>query len=86
MEKIGSGLSGTPEGLAVDAQGQVYITDYLNGAVQVFSNEGEFLWAWGSGGHEDGQLAQPTSIALDEAGRIYIVNQADNSVTVFQLP
>ena len=86
MEKVEGKASGTPEGLVVDAQGLVYITDYLNGGVQVFSDEGEFLWAWGAGGQGEGEFNRPTSITFGQDGKIYIVNQNNNNVLVFQLP
>ena len=80
------GVSGTPEGIAVDSQGRVFITDYGAARIQVFSNDGEMLWAWGKSNLAVGHFSRPTSIALDDEGRIYIVNQTGNSLFVFQLP
>ena len=80
------GAKGTPEGIAVDSEGRVYISDYAAGRMQVFSNDGEMLWAWGNQNLASGHFSRPTSITFDNNGRIYIVNQSGNSVDVYQLP
>ncbi len=72
--------------IAVDASGHVYIADYVLGRVQVFSNDGEPLLAWGSHGPEPGQFRKPAGIALDADGKAYLVSQTNNNVQVFTLP
>jgi DNA-binding beta-propeller fold protein YncE len=39
-----------PGGIVVDASGNVYVADFENHRVQVFSPEGRFLRKWGSEG------------------------------------
>ncbi|MFL7868528.1 MAG: hypothetical protein AB8I58_06845, partial [Anaerolineales bacterium] len=79
-------VTGTPEGIAVDEEGHVFVTDYLFGRVQVFSNDGQPLLAWGSHGLEAGQFRKPTGIALDAQGDAYVVSQTNNNLQVFALP
>ena len=79
-------VTGIPEAIAVDKQGNVYVTDYLLGRMQVFDNNGNFLWAWGKKSFTDSLLKKPDGIAMDSNGHIYIVNQSGNSVQVFKLP
>jgi len=85
---MGSDLktTGTPEGIFVDGQGQVYVTDYQFGRVEVFTNDGEFLWAWGGKSIANPLFKRPTGIVLDRDGRVYVVNQSGNNVQVFNLP
>jgi DNA-binding beta-propeller fold protein YncE len=78
--------SGTPEAIAVDAEGNVYISDYVFGRIQVFDNAGKFLWALSSDSISNSMFKRPTGLALDANGRLLVVNQSGNKVSVFQLP
>jgi sugar lactone lactonase YvrE len=80
-----SGIQGTPEGLAVDGQGRVYVTDYSLGRVEVFSSEGELLGVWGNKGGGDGEFLAPVAIALDGPGNIYVSDQTANTIQKFTL-
>ena len=46
--EVGDGQLRKPFGIAVDAEGWVFVLDQGNSRVQVFSPEGEFLAKWGS--------------------------------------
>ena len=46
----GDGQFRTPIGVAVDRSANVYVADYGNHRVQMFSSDGEFLMTWGSFG------------------------------------
>ena len=74
---------GTPEAVAVDGQGNVYVTDYDLGRLQVFDNNGQFLWAWGG---REMLFKRPVGIAFDANRHIYIVGQRSRIVQVFNLP
>jgi DNA-binding beta-propeller fold protein YncE len=45
-----------PEGMAVDAEGNLYVIDSLNDRIQVFDPEGNSLGLWGETGSEPGQF------------------------------
>jgi uncharacterized protein (TIGR03437 family) len=72
-----------PTGLAVDAQGQLYIADSLNHQVRVIRTDGNLYTFAGTGvsgtSGENGpatqaQLLLPTSLAFDRAGSLYIAD------------
>jgi DNA-binding beta-propeller fold protein YncE len=54
--------------------------------MQVFDNNGEFLWAWGDGSFVNAPFKRPVGIAFDANGRIYITNQSGGNVEVLSLP
>jgi uncharacterized protein (TIGR03663 family) len=73
-----------PRGVAVDAQGNVYIADTGNKRVVVTDDEGEYLYQFGSAGTEAGQFNEPTGVAVDRAGRIYVADTWNGRVQIFQ--
>jgi outer membrane protein assembly factor BamB len=73
----GEGQFQSPQGLALDAQGNVYVADRGSRRVQVFDAQGGFLMAI-----TDPRFTGPRYVALDEVGRIY-VSDASERVDVF---
>ncbi|HEU4392494.1 MAG TPA: NHL repeat-containing protein, partial [Solirubrobacterales bacterium] len=63
----GPGQCTGPEGVAVDtASGRVYVADFGNDRVNVFSEDGDFISSFGSSGSGPGQLENPTGLAVDD--------------------
>ena len=67
----------SPQGLALDAQGNVYVADRGNRRIQVFDGQGGFLTAFA-----DARFTGPRYVALDEGGSIYI-SDASEKLHVF---
>jgi len=61
-----------PAGIAVDAQGNVYVADSWANSVQKFDSNGNFITKWGNTGMGDGQLMYPNAIAVDAQGNVYV--------------
>ena len=87
----GAMLNG-PEGVAVDASGNLYISDTLNGVVREVTSSGTITTIAGNGvdGYSgDGGLARaaefgsPTGIAVDSAGNVYITDSGARIRKVF---
>lgn len=72
-----------PRGVAVDSEGNIYVTDTGNKRVQKFSPAGEFLGQWGGYGVENGQFDEPVGIAIDRAGNIYVADTWNRRVQKF---
>lgn len=82
---IGDGQFHRPHGIAVDALGNVYVTDLRTNRVLVYNSSGEFLANWGSEGSADGQFDQPQGIAVDMAGNVYVTDSGNHRVQVFAI-
>jgi DNA-binding beta-propeller fold protein YncE len=80
---IGDGVFSYPKGIAVDAAGDVYVTDSWNNDVQKFTADGAFLLRWGGPGIGDGQFDSPEKIAVDEVGNVYVVDGGNSRVQKF---
>ncbi len=73
----------SPWGIAVDSQGDVYVTDTGNHRVQKFDREGNFITQWGGFGNGDGQFNFPYGIAVDAKGSVYVVDSGNTRVQQF---
>ncbi|MEA3344921.1 MAG: TIGR03663 family protein, partial [Chloroflexota bacterium] len=72
-----------PRDIAIDTQGDVYVTDTGNKRVQKFSPEGEFLGQWGGDGIERGEMDEPVGIAISGMGYIYVADTWNQRVQKF---
>src|ERR1035437_3572469 len=84
----------TPQGIALDSAGNVYIADSLNnrvrmvdtmGIITTFAGNGSVNppGFWGDPGPAtDASLHLPTGLAVDSSGKVYIAVSADNTVRV----
>ena len=60
-----------PSGLAVDAEGNLYVCDTLNDRVEVFDADGKFISTYGKNGDGPGYFARPKGVAIDSDGHIW---------------
>lgn len=67
------GLFKFPWGVAVDGDGDVYVTDWRNGRVEKFDADGKYLAQWGGLGVDHGELKYPTGICA-EGGEVFVAN------------
>ena len=72
-----------PRGVAVDDDGQVYVSDTGNKRVQVFDADGTFVAQFGGGGLLDGNLDEPVGIAVTGEGEIVVVDTWNGRIQVF---
>jgi DNA-binding beta-propeller fold protein YncE len=82
-EQTDPGTFALPEGVAVDSEGNVYVTDTFNDRVQIFDADGAFISMFGKNGDGPADFERPKSIAVDGDGHIWVVDAAQNRVKVF---
>jgi len=72
-----------PNGIAVDDQGRIFVTEQTNRRVQVLNRDYSFAGFIGGPGTGAGQFNKPMGIAADATGRIYVTDENLNKVSVF---
>jgi DNA-binding beta-propeller fold protein YncE len=77
------GTFSLPESLAVDKDGNVYVTDTFNNRIEIFDADGRFISTFGKNGDGPANLERPKGIAIDCDGHIWVVDAAQNRVKVF---
>ncbi len=75
----GDGQFNRPGDIALDPLSNVvYVVDNLNGRIQKFDSNGNFITTWGSNGTDKGQFKVPGEIAIDPSSRVVYVVDTDN--------
>ena len=72
-----------PTGLAVDADGNLYVADTLNNRIEVFDADGKFIRTFGKAGDGPGYFSRPKGIAIDGDNHIWIADGMQDRVQVF---
>ncbi|QHT66761.1 6-bladed beta-propeller [Rhodocytophaga rosea] len=67
-------------GIAVDAQGNVYISDFFSNTVYKRSSDGQIIWQIDP--LANGQFTYPTKIAVSEQGNVYVLDARNNRVQI----
>jgi DNA-binding beta-propeller fold protein YncE len=73
----------SPEGIAVDGSGNVFVGDTGNARIQKFDGAGTFLTAWGSVGSANGQFTNPRGVATDASGNVYVADSDNHRIQKF---
>ena len=74
-----------PIGVALDAQGNVYVSDAGNNRIQKFTADGKFVAEWGHAGSSEGEFDRPMHLAIPQGrnGFIYVPEYGSDRVQVF---
>ena len=67
----GNGQFYSPDGVAADNAGNVYVADTENWRIQKFTRMGAYITQWASGGDARGVCA-PGELAVDTNGNVYV--------------
>ncbi|MDZ7399055.1 MAG: SMP-30/gluconolactonase/LRE family protein [candidate division KSB1 bacterium] len=72
-----------PTGVAVSADGRIYVVDSKHGEIKVLDPNGQFLFRFGENGSGPGQLNLPEGIALDRTGNVYVCDSINGRIQKF---
>jgi predicted membrane-bound mannosyltransferase/sugar lactone lactonase YvrE len=72
-----------PRGIAVDADGHVFVADTGNKRIVVFDEDGNYITEFGSGGLDPGQFDEPVGVAVAEDGTVFVTDTWNQRVQSF---
>jgi sugar lactone lactonase YvrE len=72
-----------PAGVAVDKDGNVFVSDSWNNRIEMFDADGVFIKAFGEAGDGPGYFARPKGISIDGDGHIWVADGMQDRVQVF---
>ena len=72
-----------PNGITVDTNDLVYVSEYYNHRVSVFTSEGQFVTSFGRKGSGRGEFKYPVGLAVDNSGVVYVCDSFNNRVQMF---
>ena len=79
----GPGRLVCPNGVAVDAHGNVFTTECVS-RVQKFTSSGTFLSVWGEEGADEGDFDSPEDIEVSADGAIYVADRLNYRIQKFE--
>ena len=74
---------GAPQCVAVDKDGDVYVTDTLNNRVEIFDADGNFITQFGKAGDGPGYFERPKGIAVDSDEHVWVADAMQDRLQVF---
>ena len=72
-----------PSSLALDQDGNVYVSDEWFNRISIFDKDGNWLSKWGTQGDGDGEIDRPSGMTFDAEDNLFIVDSANSRVQVF---
>ena len=84
VRSMGLGQLSFPNGIAVDAHGNIEVSDSNNGRMVIFNVAGKMVSTI-SRGVGEGDLGLPRGAAIDEEGRLFVADTADHMVRVYTI-
>lgn len=72
-----------PTYLAVDADGNLFVSDTWNNRIEVFDADGKFIRTFGKAGDGPGYFARPKGIAIDCDGHVWVADGVQDRLQVF---
>jgi DNA-binding beta-propeller fold protein YncE len=81
---LGEGEFGFVTDVAVDSQGQLYVSEYGDcDRIQKFDAAGNFLAQWGTHGSQPGQFLRPQCLQFDKQDRLWVADACNHRIQVF---
>lgn len=74
-----------PSHVAVDKDGNLFVTDVLNFRIQMFDKDGKFVRSFGEAGAGPGGNARPKGLDIDRDGHFYLADAGMEIVQIFDI-
>ena len=81
--ELGDGQFNSPEGIALDFSGNIYVADTNNHRIQKFDSAGAFQSKFGFLSSGDGNFFFPENIRIDDINQIFVADTANHRIQKF---
>ncbi len=78
-----AGQFSVPTNVAVDADGNLYVSDTYNNRIEIFDADGNFIREFGKAGDRPGTFSRPKGIAVDVDGHVWVTDAVQDRVQCF---
>ncbi len=78
-----AGQFSVPTNVAVDADGNLYVSDTYNNRIEIFDADGNFIRQFGKAGDRPGTFSRPKGIAIDVDGHVWVADAALDMLQCF---
>ena len=72
-----------PSDISIDTNNLVYVSEYLNHRVSVFTSSGQFVVSFGRCGQGPGEFNNYCGLAVDDSGVVYVCDMDNNRLVLF---
>ena len=79
----GPGEFSRPTNVAVDKEGNLFVSDTWNDRIEVFDADGNFIRAFGKPGDGPGYFARPKGIGVDCDGHVWVADSVQDRIQAF---
>ena len=69
--------------ITIDAEDRIFVTEYGNHRVSVFTSQGGYLTSFGGHGSGPQQFKSPYGVTVDKSGMVYVCDYGNGCVNVF---
>ncbi len=80
---IEPGQFSVPTNVAVDGDGNLYVSDTYNNRIEIFDADGNFIRQFGKAGDRPGTFSRPKGVAVDADGHVWVVDASQDRVQCF---
>ena len=77
------GTFSLPSSVAVDNEGNVYVTDTLNNRIEIFDADGNFIRMFGKNGDGVADFTRPKGIAVDVDKNIWVIDTYQDRMKIY---
>ena len=74
-----------PEGVDVDGEGRIIVSNTYNHRIQVFDKDGSFIRSFGSKGSSEDQFCYPRGVVVDRYGNIVVCDCGNHRIKVMDI-